>query len=371
MLNIARMYCLNLLWQIASSSFTENPWWLLIMRSRFLASTFFNLVIAMKSVRVLLGPPARWNALAILQLLSFFACKTWAFIDTGKAVVLTGWKKSWCSSFSCFCVKAQCAHCIVAQPLTVALQSSFLPVPVSSLGFSLCHISCELDWPVHRHLSPFPSNHVPSSHLLVVGVGTLSRFVHGLFVTTDRAFEVLCSSVFGCRNCVTGDTIAIFYLFIIGQFQSDSKVYHNGKLTNFTMNYYELLTLIQSYHSIFTFLVNRGLIAASWKCHGFRREYKLWRRISLWMSSLMLLKSGSSFFEVLKIPPGLMAVHHFPLVSWRVQQESISANWIITWCSRHHTSETQKHLLHKNPAWRHHVVWSRKDSRDQWIYVWP
>jgi len=27
------------------------------------------------------------------------------------------------------------------------------------------------------------------------------------------------------------------------------------------------------------------------------------------------VQSGSSFFEVLKIPPGLMAVHHFPLVS--------------------------------------------------------
>lgn len=90
----------------------------------------------------------------------------------------------------------------------------FLPVPFYSLGFSLCHISCELDWPVHQHLSPFPSNHVPSPHLLVVGVGTLSRFVRGLFVTTDRAFEVLCSSVFGCRNCVTGDTIAITYLLL-------------------------------------------------------------------------------------------------------------------------------------------------------------
>lgn len=33
------------------------------------------------------------------------------------------------------------------------------------------------------------------------------------------------------------------------------------------MNHYELLTLIQSYRTIFTFLVDRGLLAATRKCH--------------------------------------------------------------------------------------------------------
>ena len=33
------------------------------------------------------------------------------------------------------------------------------------------------------------------------------------------------------------------------------------------MNHHELLTLIQSYHTIFTLLVDRGLLAARRQCH--------------------------------------------------------------------------------------------------------
>ena len=90
--------------------------------------------------------------------------------------------------------------CSFPQPWTSALQSSSSPAPVSPLGFLLPRISCELDWPVRRHLSPFLPNYTPSPHLLPVGFGTLARLIGDLFVTTDRASEVLCSWVFGHRN---------------------------------------------------------------------------------------------------------------------------------------------------------------------------
>ena len=120
-------------------------------------------------------------------------------------------------------------------------------------------------------------------------------------------------------------------LFVIGQFQSDwcyNKVDHNGKLTHFIMNHYELLTLIQSYHSIFTFLVNRGLIAASWTCHCGHamvlREITNSQDGYHWECPVQRCRQQhsvrpGSFFEDSKIP----------LVDLRVQQESISANWII------------------------------------------
>ena len=123
-------------------------------------------------------------------------------MDTGKAVGadLMGIMSHIAAALLACVVEAQCPHCIVAQPLTSALQSSSSPVPVSSLGFLLPHISCELDWPVRRHLSPFLPNHTPSPHLLPVGFGTLARLICDLFVPTDRASEVLCSWVFGHRN---------------------------------------------------------------------------------------------------------------------------------------------------------------------------
>ena len=37
--------------------------------------------------------------------------------------------------------------------------------------------------------------------------------------------------------------------------------------THFIMNNHELLTIIQSYQTIFTFLVDRGLLAARRQCH--------------------------------------------------------------------------------------------------------
>ena len=37
--------------------------------------------------------------------------------------------------------------------------------------------------------------------------------------------------------------------------------------THFIMNHHELLTIIQSYQTIFTFLVDRGLLAARRQCH--------------------------------------------------------------------------------------------------------
>lgn len=55
--------------------------------------------------------------------------------------------------------------------------------------------------------------------------------------------------------------------------------------TPLIMNHYEILKLIQSYQTIFTFLVDRGLLTAGRKCDygrdGVKRETKHERWISL------------------------------------------------------------------------------------------
>ena len=65
-----------------------------------------------------------------------------------------------------------------------------------------------------------------------------------------------------------------------------------------------------------------------------------------------------------------MAVHHLPVVDWRVQQESVPAVRNITPHSCNIAPETPRHLLPENHARQHQVRRQRKDYTNWRIYVW-
>ena len=83
------------------------------------------------------------------------------------------------------------------------------------------------------------------------------------------------------------------------------------------MNHHKLLTLIQSCHAIFMFLVSRGLLAARGKCYC-GSDMILWECPVNYCRKRRSIRAGS-FFEESKIP-----LHHwlYIIFQWSIEESN-------------------------------------------------
>ena len=127
------------------------------------------------------------------------------------------------------------------------------------------------------------------------------------------------------------------------------------------MNHFEILTLIHSCHAVFTFLVDRGLLAARRRC-SCGNEMVLrsdnsddgyhWECPVNHCRKRRSIRAGS-FFEDSKIP-----LHRWLYIIWlwsieESNKKSLPANWIVTSYGHHGTSESQRHLHRENYTRKH------------------